>query len=79
MSKRIDVTVSDAIYDAVIEQAAKEGFANDRDSGKRQIVVRALHYWLNQRGRDAAALRMNDMDYQTHKQSVSTRVEGAQK
>lgn len=78
MSKRLDVTVSDAMYDAVIDYAASKGFANDRDRGKRPIVVQALHYWLNKMGAPASVLRMSDAEYANHKRDVSGYAEGAQ-
>jgi len=79
MSKRLDVTVSDAIYDAVINHAANKGFANDRDHGRRPIVVQALHYYLNKNGHDASVLRMNDREYAEHMRVVSGYAEGPQK
>jgi len=63
MSRRLDITVSDALYGEIIKHAESEGFANDRDHGKRNITVRALHYWLNKNGHSASVLRMTDAEY----------------
>lgn len=78
MSKRLDITISDAMYDAVLEHAASKGFANDRDHGKRPVIVQALHYYLNKNGHDAAALRMTDAEYAERCRVVSGYAEGAQ-
>ena len=76
MSKRLETTVSDAMYDAILEHAAGEGYANDRDRGKRAIVIRALHYWLNKHGHRATLLRMTDAEYAEHRSIKSGYPEG---
>lgn len=78
MSKRLDVTVSDAMYDAIIEHAASKGFANDRDHGKRAVVIQAVHYYLNKNGHDASVLRMTDAEYAERARADSGYAEGTE-
>ena len=60
---RIEFTVNDATYDAVLAQGRKDGNACTRDKGKAAVCRKALHYWLSKQGHPAKVLEMDDDQY----------------
>lgn len=76
MSKRVDITVSDVVYDAIMAEGARKGHANDRDGGRRVIVTECLQDALSKRSYPIAILRLPDDSYaELGKKILSTRVE----
>lgn len=61
--KRVEFSVNDATYDAILEEARNMGQANTRDRGKGVVCRRALRYWLNQQHHKVAILDMDDDSY----------------
>lgn len=59
MSKQYKVTFTDAIADALEQQALREG------QGERvqATIKRAVRYWLSKSGHDAATLDLTDKAY----------------
>lgn len=74
MSKRLSLTVSDAIHDAILAQAKRDGQGAARGAGKDYVIRKALKYWLTKNGHRAAELDETDAEYQKRDRTSLTNV-----
>ena len=79
MSKTISFTVPDAMYDALIEEAAKRGQQGQPGKGKAIIARQAIRYWLAKNGHKAATLDLDDKSYRERQKSRRRAVPGTRK
>lgn len=79
MSRTISFTVPDAMYDALIEEAAKRGQQGQPGKGKGIIARQAIRYWLAKNGHKAATLDLDDKSYRERQKSRSRAVPGTRK
>ncbi len=63
MSKRLSLTISDAIYDAILAQAKRDGQGAARGGGKDYVIRKALKSWLTKNGHSALELDETDAEY----------------
>lgn len=69
MSHTMSITLPDAIYDALVKEAASSGHQQQPGKGKSIIARHAIRAYLTKRGHGAHILSMDDKTYQNHKKT----------
>lgn len=79
MSRTISFTVPDAMYDAMIEEAAKHGQQQQPGQGKGIIARQAIRYWLSKQRHSTAVLDLDDKSYREYRNRQSRAVPSTRK
>lgn len=77
MSRTISFTIPDAMYDALIEEAAKHGQQEQPGQGKGIVARQAIRYWLSKQRYSTTVLDMDDKSYREYRNGQNSGVPSA--
>lgn len=76
---RVELRITDAMYDAAVKYAASRGFAGRPGRGVQIVLTDSLRANLNKNGFKAAQLDLNDTEYAEARTDASGGAPGARR
>lgn len=76
---RVELRITDAMYDAAVTYAASRGFAGRPGRGVQIVLTDSLRANLNKNGFRAAQLDLNDAEYAEARAGASEGAPGARR
>ena len=76
---RIELRITDAMYDAAVKYAASRGFAGRPGKGVQIVLTDSLRANLNKNGFKAAQLDLDDVHYAETRAGASEAAPGARR